>query len=120
MTWYSKPGSGGQGLVIDEADGRTVAVAYDEKDAEILAAAPTALEEYARLSEWNGRLRKALTDCQQALGDAAVCRIAMPAAVSERFAAAIQTAQTALAVVPAWNSWQAPERSPSGFDTAQR
>lgn len=39
-TWYS----GGQGLVIDEADGHTVAVAYDEKDAPLLAAAPELAE----------------------------------------------------------------------------
>ena len=37
--WYAKRHwSGGQALVIDEADGRTVAVAYDEKDADVLAA----------------------------------------------------------------------------------
>ena len=40
MNWYAKSTSGGQGLVIDEADGRNVAVAYDEKDAGLLAAAP--------------------------------------------------------------------------------
>lgn len=38
--WHTSKGSGGQGLVIDEADGRTVAVAYDAKDAPLLAAAP--------------------------------------------------------------------------------
>ncbi|HUV97291.1 MAG TPA: hypothetical protein VMV98_07455 [Acidobacteriaceae bacterium] len=40
MSWYTTKGSMGQGLVIDEADGRNVAVAYDEKDAPLLAAAP--------------------------------------------------------------------------------
>jgi hypothetical protein len=40
MNWYAKNGSGGHGLIIDEADGRTVAVAYDGKDAALLAAAP--------------------------------------------------------------------------------
>ena len=44
MSWYTTKGSMGQGLVIDEADGRTVAVAYDEKDAPLLAAAPDMLE----------------------------------------------------------------------------
>lgn len=40
MNWYTSEGSGGQGLVIDEADGRTVAVAYKAEDAPLLAAAP--------------------------------------------------------------------------------
>ena len=44
MSWYTTKGSMGQGLVIDEADGRNVAVAYDEKDAPLLAAAPDMLE----------------------------------------------------------------------------
>lgn len=39
-SWYAKPSSGGQGLIISEADGRNVAVAYDEKDGPLLAAAP--------------------------------------------------------------------------------
>lgn len=41
MRWYAKKSAGnGQGLVINEEDGRNVAVAYDEKDAQLLAAAP--------------------------------------------------------------------------------
>jgi hypothetical protein len=44
MNWYNKQGSGGQGIVIDEADGRTVAIAYDAKDAALIAAAPELLE----------------------------------------------------------------------------
>lgn len=44
MKWYAKNAGGGhQGLVIDEADGRTVAVSYDPKDAALLAAAPDLL-----------------------------------------------------------------------------
>jgi hypothetical protein len=43
QSWYPKPGSGGQGIVIDEADGRTVAVAYDHKDTALLAASPKLL-----------------------------------------------------------------------------
>lgn len=42
--WYAKPGSGGQGLVLDEQTGRTVAVAYDVKDAPVLAASPALLD----------------------------------------------------------------------------
>ena len=44
MKWYTSKGSMGQGLVIDDADGRNVAVAYDEKDAPLLAAAPELAE----------------------------------------------------------------------------
>ncbi len=44
MAWYAKKGSGGQGIVIDEKTGRNVAVAYDKKDSELLAAAPELLE----------------------------------------------------------------------------
>ena len=44
MSWYTTKGSMGQGLVIDEADGRNVAVAYDDKDALLIAAAPELLE----------------------------------------------------------------------------
>jgi hypothetical protein len=40
MKLYAKTGADGQGLIIDEADGRTVAVAYDGQDAALLAAAP--------------------------------------------------------------------------------
>lgn len=44
MNWYAKKSTGrGQGLVIDEDAGRTVAVAYDEQDTELLAAAPELL-----------------------------------------------------------------------------
>ena len=44
MEWYSRKGCGGQGLVIDEETGRTVAVAYDGQDAGLLGAAPRLLE----------------------------------------------------------------------------
>ena len=44
MNWYTSKGSMGQGIVIDEETGRNVAVAYDEKDAPLLAAAPALLE----------------------------------------------------------------------------
>lgn len=43
-TWYRSCGCGGQGIVAEETSGRTVAVAYDEKDADLLAAAPDLLE----------------------------------------------------------------------------
>lgn len=42
-TWYGKETSGGQGLIIDEKTGRSVAVAYDAKDTALLAAAPRML-----------------------------------------------------------------------------
>lgn len=48
MSWYAKNTSSGQGLVIDEKDGRTVAVAYDQKDTPLLAAS----EEMLSALEW--------------------------------------------------------------------
>jgi len=48
MKWYKNQGSSGQALVVDEETGRTVAVAYDGADGNLLAAAPalrTALSE---------------------------------------------------------------------------
>lgn len=43
-TWYTNPkASGHQGLVIDEATGRNVAVTYDKADAPLVAAAPELL-----------------------------------------------------------------------------
>jgi hypothetical protein len=53
MSWYAKVTSGGQGLVIDEATGRTIAVSYDPADAKLLAQAPAmrrALRETADLA----------------------------------------------------------------------
>jgi len=45
VKWYATKSAGrGQGLVIDEADGRSVAVAYEETDAGLLAAAPELAE----------------------------------------------------------------------------
>lgn len=44
MIWYAKKaGNDSQGLVIDEATGRTVAVTYEAHDAALLAAAPDLL-----------------------------------------------------------------------------
>ena len=44
MNWYTGKVSGGQGIVIEEGTGRNVAVAYDEKDTPLLAAAPELLK----------------------------------------------------------------------------
>ena len=51
VAWYSKAGGPphDQGLIIDEATGRNVAVCYDSKDGPLIAAAPD--------------LREALEDC---------------------------------------------------------
>lgn len=68
--WYFKPTSGGQGLIISEATGANVAVAYDVKDGPTLAAAPdllAALEALLPLAAnfnaatgvWNVQLDKA-------------------------------------------------------------
>jgi len=43
-TWYANNNENGQGLVIDEKTGRTVAVAYDSKDTLLIASAPELLE----------------------------------------------------------------------------
>ncbi len=44
MNWYGKNNSNGQGLIIEEETGRNVAVSYDEKDTNLLAAAPELLK----------------------------------------------------------------------------
>lgn len=43
-TWYTAKTGGDQGLIVEEGTGRNVAVAYDKKDAPLLAAAPDLLE----------------------------------------------------------------------------
>jgi type VI protein secretion system component VasF len=43
MSWYTASTGNHQGLIIDEADGRNVAVAYDKADAPLIAAAPALL-----------------------------------------------------------------------------
>jgi hypothetical protein len=43
-SWYHKPESQGQGIIICEKTGRNVAVVYDEKDSLVIAAAPDLLE----------------------------------------------------------------------------
>ena len=43
MKCYATKGSGGQGMVVEEGTGRTVAVVYDEKDTALFAAAPALL-----------------------------------------------------------------------------
>ena len=40
---YATKGSGGQGMIITEGNGRTVAVVYEEKDTALFAAAPALL-----------------------------------------------------------------------------
>lgn len=54
MRWYAKKlgGPANQAIIIDEETGRNVAVAYDAKDAETLAAAPEALEVLRRCWEF--------------------------------------------------------------------
>jgi len=59
-SWYSKPtGCGGQGLVIDEATGNNIAVAYDETNGSLIAAAPDML----------ATLRAIAADCEDYLND---------------------------------------------------
>jgi hypothetical protein len=64
-TWYAKPtGCGGQALIISELDGRNVAVAYEEKDAPLLAAAPKLIEA-AKLADNLIRLIEEWADADQ-------------------------------------------------------
>lgn len=49
--WYEAKTGNHQGLIIDENDGRNVAVAYDKADAPLLAAAPELLEILGRAEE---------------------------------------------------------------------
>lgn len=49
MTWYTAETGNHQGLVIEEATGRNVAVAYDKADAPLIAAAAAMLAELQRL-----------------------------------------------------------------------
>ena len=42
--WHANNNQNGQGLVIDDETGRTVAVAYDGNDTPILAASPELLD----------------------------------------------------------------------------
>jgi len=43
MKWYTS-NTATQGLIIEEETGRTIAVSYDKKDAELIAATPNLLE----------------------------------------------------------------------------
>jgi hypothetical protein len=53
MNWYAKDVSGHQALVIEEDTGRSVAVAYDKRDAALLAAAPKLRDELTKWVEWH-------------------------------------------------------------------
>lgn len=69
QVWRPAIGDGGQGLVIDESDGHTVAVAHDGADAPLLAAAPALRDSLEALlllqdredvaDEWSPKFREA-------------------------------------------------------------
>ena len=57
--WYAKKSaSSGQGIVIDEQTGQSVAVAYDTKDTALLAAAPELLAALQLFTEFRAGLGK--------------------------------------------------------------
>lgn len=51
MTWNTAKTGNHQGLVVDEANGASIAVCYDSKHAPIIAAAPDLLELLERYVE---------------------------------------------------------------------
>ena len=61
-TYYHSDTSSGQSLIIDEQTGRTVAVAYDPKDAPLLAAAPALRDALQRLADAAFDMRQSLSD----------------------------------------------------------
>jgi predicted GNAT family acetyltransferase len=70
MKWYAQRSSGSQGIVINEADGRTVAVTYDMDDVVLVASAPELLTELRRTQlmlmyaaqEAKGKVKKEIVD----------------------------------------------------------
>jgi hypothetical protein len=48
-TWYASKACSRQGLVADEATGANIAVVYDDKHTNLIAAAPDLLREMERL-----------------------------------------------------------------------
>ena len=60
--WYAAKSAGrGQGLIISEKTGKNIAVAYDEIDAPVLAAAPDLLEACEKIIEdWEHNLTEAM------------------------------------------------------------
>lgn len=52
QNWYWQNGSSGQGLIIEESTGRSVAVSYEADDAPLLSAAPCMRDELLAVKEW--------------------------------------------------------------------
>ena len=66
--WYVASTMNDQGLIIEEGTGRNVAVCYDKKDGELIAAAPELLEALEHLL-WQHDNNKGVL-CGMALQDA--------------------------------------------------
>lgn len=71
MNWTPQTTSGSQGLVTDDATGKTIAVAYDPKHTALIAAAPLMLKALQRITHPaadDDDLEFALEVIQQATG----------------------------------------------------
>lgn len=107
--WYGKNASGGQGLVYDEKTGRNIAVVYDEKDTELIAAAPDLLIERDRLKEVNAELVDALGQLLDRLDHHGVLDIIREEGPIEDAREALERAREfGSSVTPAKNSIPAP------------
>lgn len=72
--WYSSTSAGGnQGLIYEEGTGKTVAVSYDPKDADLIAAAPDLLEACEAVLE-RGDFDKSLRAEERSLLRAAIAK----------------------------------------------
>lgn len=75
--WYTAQTGNHQGLIVSEKTGANVAVSYDAKDADLIAAAPELLESLKLLTDWmrthtgpSDEMLDTLVDAMAAIGKA--------------------------------------------------